>query len=348
MKKQRKKSPKKSLFSHHKHTGKRLPHKHTSYPAVAMVILLVIFVVVGLTMKTNAANVAVNAFVNGPPPAGPAEITAPLDGDTFTAVPITVSGTCPIGGGNMVKLYRNNVFSGAVLCSVSGTFSLQSDLFSGINSLQARVFNAIDVEGPVSSPITVTYTPPPPPPVPPSPSTDTPVTTTTNTDDSDAASQMVIKAENAYKGYFTGDTINWELELIGGKAPYALTVDWGDGGLSTVSRKEVGKFKISHVYERAGINQGSFPIKIIATDGAGGSTFLQLMVIVHDKDDIAAALPADSGLSDVPPFSFAMSYQVALPIYLGLLLMVTSFWLGERQELHRLKSRLVPTPRLKR
>ncbi|MCW1908513.1 MAG: PKD domain-containing protein [Candidatus Saccharibacteria bacterium] len=347
MKKRKKKSTKPSLFSHHKHTGRRLAHKHTSYPAVMMVILLVIFVVAGLTFKANAANVAVNAFVNGPPPSGPATITAPLDGDVFTTAPITVSGTCPIGGGNMVKIYRNGVFSGAVLCSLSGTFTLQSDLFSGANLLESKVFNAIDVEGPTSTPITVTYNPPPPPPTPPSPP-EPAIVTPTNSDDQDPATQMVLKTENFYKGYFTGDTITWELELIGGKAPYALTIDWGDGGLSTVSRKTTGKFKVSHKYELPGVLQGSYPIKITATDADGGSTFLQLMVIVSEKDQVTAVVPGTSGNIEVPPFNLPLNFRVAMPIYLGLLLLVTSFWLGERQELHKLRPRIIPPARLKR
>lgn len=297
-----------------------------------MVLFLVIFVVIGLTFKTSAADVNVNAFVNGPPPAGPATILSPLDGETFTAAPVTFSGTCPVGGGNMVKLYRNGIFTGATLCTLAGTFQIQSDLFEGLNVMESKVFNGIDVEGPTAPTINVYYNPPPPPAEP-----DAQTPTTTSKPVSQApTTQLLLKTENAFKGYFTGDTINWELEIIGGRSPYALTVNWGDGGLSTLSRKDAGKFKIKHTYESPGVNQDSYTIKIALTDDAGGSTFLQMMVIVRDKQEITAAIPGSTTAS-IPPLNLSLQYKVALPIYLGLLMLVGTFWLGERQELHKLK-----------
>jgi hypothetical protein len=334
MKQRRKKKVKKPLFSHHSKTGRHLPHRHTSYPAMLMVLLLVMFIVVGLNFKISAADVGVNAYVDGPPPSGPATILSPSDGAVFTSIPITVSGTCPIGGGNMVKIYRNGIFSGAVLCSLSGTFQLQTALFAGNNLLESKVFNAVDVEGPASTPITVTYNPPPAPPSPTSKNGNKNNPTNPVTD-------LLISTENAYRGYFTGDEISWELDILGGTAPYAITVNWGDGGLSTVSRKSTGKFKISHTYQKAGPIQGSYNIKINATDSADKSAFIQLVVVVRDKDSMSAATPA-SGSSDVPPFDGLFSYKIALPIYSGLVLLMLSFWLGERQELHKLKSLVNP------
>jgi len=58
-----------------------------------------------------------------------------------------VKGICPARF--MVKIYRNDVFSGGILCAMDNTFQLQTDLFVGSNILKARVFNAVGDEGPL-------------------------------------------------------------------------------------------------------------------------------------------------------------------------------------------------------
>ena len=84
-----------------------------------------------------------------------ATISFPTNGQSFNNIPITVQGICPAD--LLVKIFKNEVFSGAVFCEGNGTFSLEIDLFSGRNELVARVYDALDQPGPDSNKPVVTY-----------------------------------------------------------------------------------------------------------------------------------------------------------------------------------------------
>jgi len=330
----------KALLSHHSTTGKRLPKEYTAYPLLVFILLLVGVFMAGLTFTAQASNVSVNAYVDGPPPTVAATITSPTSGTRYNAVPVTVSGTCDPGF--IVKLYRNDVFSGAVFCPQDGNFSLQSDLFDGSNTLSARIFNALDTEGPTSPTVTVYYDKPVTP-IPPPPATTPGVETPGQTSPSTPVSfvkipKMTLNAENLYKGYYTGDTVVWPLEVSGGVPPYAFTVDWGDGKTTTLSRKDAGAFSIKHVYEKEGGYKASYPIKIVGSDSSEDSTFLQLAVIIRDKSKSSNAIPGIASTNAEPPLHIPMQY--IWPSYGVTLLMVGSFWLGGQRQLLRLKPRI--------
>lgn len=332
MKKRPVKRRKPPLISHHSKTGKRLHRRHTSYPLLVLVVAIVGVFMIGLTLQVKADDVAVSAVVDGPPPSAPATILSPSDNARFSSTPITVSGTCPAGGGNMVKLYRNNLFSGAVLCAFGGTFQLQTDLFAGSNTLIARIFNAANVEGPTSPGVAVYYDAPPD-------EIPSPGSTGSSGNGSPSADgiQLIIKADNLYKGYYTGDSIEWRLEALGGTPPYAFTVDWGDNTTSTISRKEAGEFIIKHIYDKPGAANGSYVIQIHGSDSTGETTFLQLMVIVHDKDNIAYAAPGFGLTGETPPLNLPFHLSYIWPAYAITLLTVGSFWLGGHRRLLHLK-----------
>ena len=102
-------------LSHHRHSGRRLPHSHTSYPALAM-LLLVVGVLLGNTSHaanaltlTGSGDYVVTAAYLGPPPATAATIDSPIDGAHVKATPVTVSGSCP--SDTYVTLTRNGVTS---------------------------------------------------------------------------------------------------------------------------------------------------------------------------------------------------------------------------------------------
>ncbi len=321
----KKKSAKRPIpghLSHSAYTGKRLPRKHTNYPVLIFMLLCLGVFMFGLSLRARAADVSVNAISNGPPPPAPAIITSPAEGTHFASVPIMVSGTCPARF--MVKLYRNNVFSGAALCALDNTFQIQTDLFEGANDLNARIFNAVGDEGPTSPVIRVYYDKPT------APSSST--TTSSPTPSSGLTPPLLIKADNLYKGYFTGDEISWPLDIIGGNAPYALSIDWGDGNTSIFSRKQSGEFSIRHTYAKAGPNQDTYLIHLTATDTEEHKTYLQLMVIVHDRDNVATATPGSTSSGSGLP-----RLNMLWPVYSVTLLMAVSFWLGERREFLRLK-----------
>lgn len=348
--------------AHHRHTGHITHRRTTSYPALAMILLCVGVFLAGWTRFVTAdsfiypppasGGYTVRASVPGPAPTIAATIDSPLDGTTVTAQPITVSGSCPLN--TYETLYRNGAFSGVALCNASGQYELQTGLFPGVNQLRVRVFSSTDVPGPMSSTVSVTYKPsvPPKPPATGGESTAGSNSSTTNTSGPEVQGQpLIFKTTFVYEGHYVGTTSTWELDIEGGNAPYAISVDWGDGQHSLVSRPRAGNFTLEHVYHKPGGYHGSYVTKFLASDADGSETLLQLMAIVNNPPDSAkgsshslvpgaGSLGNGSGATHTFDTYILTLLKYIWPGYLVVVLMLVSFWLGERREFQHLKPRL--------
>ena len=283
-------------------------------------MLLCGVLLLGMTTITRAATLNVRATVLGNPPAYAAQITKPKNNQRFSKIPIAIEGTCPPV--SIVKIYRNDHFSGSVLCSASNTFSLSSDLFEGKNTLISRVFNYADVEGPVSEAVVAYYDKPvEKPPI--------------------GVAQLFLDSDTRYRAYFTNQKIDWPLEIGGGKAPYALSIDWGDGKDDVISLAKAGNFTVSHIYTKPGTNKGSYTITVKASDSQGGKAYLEIVIIVSDIKTAASTTSAGSGDIDTLSFWENLYKQILImwPFYITAALMLTSFWLGERQGYNNLWNR---------
>ncbi len=330
MKKKQIKGTKPKLVSHYSNTGKRMSSQHTSYPLLVFILLLLGVFMTGFTLKVSASDVVVSAFVQAPIPTVPATIITPVTNARFNDSQTTVTGTC--AAADMVKLYRNNNFSGAVLCAIDNTFQIQTALFEGSNDLQARVYNITNDEGPQSPVVRVYYDVP----VPLIPGTNTPEPVTSAPA---IVPQFMISAENLYKGYKVGDTIEWQIGAVGGTAPYAFSINWGDGNTSIVSRRDEGVFTTKHVYKKVGSYKGSYVIRVTASDANDKSSFIQLMIIIQDSKNVSNSIPAVGSISNTTP-TLPFNMQLFWPAYVVTFLMVISFWLGQRRTLVKPKHRL--------
>jgi hypothetical protein len=361
------------------HTGHILPKQHTSYPVLFMLLLSVGVVLGSWTRAVDAATsgqgvYTVHASVAGEAPTQAATIDSPNDGDSFTSTPITVSGTCPAQ--TYIQLERNGFSSGTALCQVDGSYSLQTDLFPGQNNLIAQDYNFGDTAGPVSDQVTVSYTPPVivTPVVPTGGNNTTPSSTQTvepsiPTKSSTSATvapkkvvyvpgsptaatipePLLVKSSDTFSGFYTGQTANYQIGVEGGTAPYAISVDWGDGSHSLYSRPQASGLNIEHVYRKTGGYHGSYVIKITATDASSNQTFLQIVTIVSNPPTSAGqkSIATTSGSSSSTAnglFSgdddLGRLVKFVWPSYGVLILMFISFWLGERREYHYLQPRL--------
>ena len=325
-------------LTHHRHTGKLLPHGSTSYPLLGMILLCLGVLLSSWTHLAAADNYDVHASVPGSPPMVAATIISPVDGSHVTATPLTVVGTCPTN--SYVSLYRNDLFSGVALCDASQAYGIATDLFVGANQLQARVYSLTDLLGPVATAITVYYAP---------------FTSPTGTsignsngggstssgsaaaaDNVSPAEALLLKSNFLYKGFYSGDPVSYKVSIEGGYAPYAVAVDWGDGQHSLLSRASSGEFEMTYTYQKTGSFHGSYPINVSATDARGQQTNLQLLTIVNARPNVVAgqSMTASGGKN-----ALQQALRYIWPSYGVTVLLVAAFWLGERYEFAYLRRR---------
>jgi hypothetical protein len=303
-------------LSHHRHTGRLRPHNETSFAALVFVLLCLGLVMVAAATQADAATTtgggayAVTGVVAGPKPTLPATITSPSNGQVFQTNPLQVTGTCP--SNSLVKVFSNGVLVGSAICGSDRHFTLQIQLLVGQNQLTALPYNTNDEAGPASAPVTVTLNAPPGGP--------------------GFSTELVLQSINYYRGSIPGQEVTWPITIVGGVAPYAVNFDWGDGTSDLVTRTTAGPFTLSHTYKKAGGYLGSYPLIIRATDAAGHTGYLQLTTIVND------ATGANS--TGKVTTKTAISFVLIWPIWVVLILMVISFWLGERREKRIMKRKL--------
>ncbi len=247
--------------------------------------------------------------VKTPPPKNPASIATPANGQSFSNMPLTVSGICTAG--LLVKVFSNNVFVGSVQC-VNGSYSLQISLFDGTNEIIARIFDALDQPGPDSSTVTVTYN---------------------NAQfASSGISQFTLSSIYALRGANPGEQLKWPITINGGTAPYALSVDWGDGKPATLySEPFSGNVTISHAYSSA----GTYTVVVKGTDKLGQTAFLQLVGQANGAVSQSSTKASDKGATVI-----ATTKVLWAPAAICIPLIFVSFWLGRRYELAALRRHL--------
>src|ERR1019366_7838141 len=142
-------------LSHRRHTGRFLPHRHTSYSALGFLLLLSV-VTLGVVTQVSYSQ-TISARIDGLPPTVGATITLPTANQVLTASPTMVAGTCPPG--LIVDIERDGVFAGSAACDAGGNYNLQVALLAGSNTLVAQDMDGLSRPGPASAPTQVTYNP---------------------------------------------------------------------------------------------------------------------------------------------------------------------------------------------
>jgi hypothetical protein len=258
------------------------------------------------TAPQNPQNgsIGLEGTVSGPPPSQPATITTPTNGQTFTSQPITVAGLCL--NGLLIKVFSNNTFIGSTMCA-GGSFSLQVTLFYNQNVLTADDYDNLGQAGPVSNSVTVSYNNP-----------------------QLAAFGISLSLTSIYakQGANPNQQISWPIIINGGTTPYALSIDWGDGGQrQLLSEASQGNVTLTHTYKDA----GTYTITIQATDKNGETAFLQLVGLANGtKTQLATTTSPVQTVTKV----------IWWPAVVMLPLLLISFWLGQRYELFSLRRRI--------
>lgn len=175
---------------------------------------------------------------------------------------------------------------------------------------------------------------------------------------------FLIKSDYHYQVYAYGQTGSLDLSLSGGEGPYAVSISWGDGSQSTILRKDQSAFAPTHAYKALGSQLKNYTIKIQAVDNNGARAFLQTTAVVRGSQlstllsQCTVSAPA-AGSSSRPVTNALCDNNTALsllsrtkhwvwlvwPTYAVVVLMLFSFWLGERQEVLVLLNKKQPKRR---
>jgi hypothetical protein len=304
------------------------------HPITVFGLLCLGVFIIGMTLKVTASSYQVTARVPAAPLTEGADITSPVDGTRVAAVPITVIGTCPAD--SYVKLIRNGIFSGVAWCD-NGGFSIQTDLSAGENSLVAQDYNITDDAGPASGGIVVNYTPPVPPVV--GTTGGTSGGTVPNGSSSNSL-PLLISADFSFHAFDLGSKFSWPLQISGGKAPYSVAVDWGDG--QTDELKSGQKLVLSHMYK----STGYYPVVVTVRDSSGRSATLQFAALIRTQGAAGFTTKQGTPVSSIGLITRIQQWLWLIwPAYTVTILMAVSFWLGERQELMQLLKRPAPKRR---
>ena len=256
--------------------------------------------------------------IQQPPPTDAPTISLPAEGTVFQEIPVTVTGLCTTD--LLVRVFKNNVFGGSVMCE-NGSYELQIDLFPGPNELYARQYDGLDQASPESNRVNVTY------------AIDVPLVPGSP---DQVAQRITLTTNFARRGVNPGQELAWPMTISGGQAPYAVSINWGDGKDELLTRDAAGTWDIKHTYERPGV----YKIIVKATDANGQSAFLQVVAIVNGETDVSTASNDQGGATVIYT---KVLWQPALIIFP---LLLSSFWLGKRYQLkrvrYRMKHRIIP------
>ncbi len=313
--------PKRNGLSAHHHSGKVLAHHHTSYASLTFLLLISTVLLGAYSESIRAAESQLSLTVLGPPPATAPTIDDPTGGLRFSVSTTTVRGQCI--SGLIVEVYRNTTFAGSTFCDISGHYNLLISLVAGQNDLTARNVDGLLQTSPDSNLVSVFYDPPPPTPIP--STTPTPILPTTlprnplplitpKPSSTPLAPLAIESKQHSYQGIDVGSSIDFAATVRGGKSPYKVVIDWGDGRKTDLATAD-GVVNMNHKYDKSGINR----LVIRASDALGNVAVMTLVVIVNGVAPVTSGISGEGG----------GLLLIAWPLFGFLGLILLSFWLGE-------------------
>jgi len=273
---------------------------------VFVVGLLLIAPVSALAATSQSGSVGVQGKVSAPPPSPAPTITVPSNGQSFSSLPITVSGFCV--NNTTVEIYKNNVFAGSTPCQ-NNSYRLQIDLFDGRNDLIAREFDDLNQAGPDSNTVTVNFSSPVP----------------------TLGPRVTLTSEFSKRGANPGSILNYPVSLSGGTGPYAISVDWGDKSKADLFTQQIpGVLNLQHTYAQSGV----YNIIIRATDANGNAAFLQVVGIGNGPIQKTGSNSANGIITS------EKTKIIWWPIIVLFVMMIIAFFIGRRQQLEAIRRRL--------
>lgn len=275
--------------------------------------------------KAMAASYDVTASVAYPAPTQASVFDPSLNNSTSAVELLEVFGTCQyIAPASIVVIYRGSTKLGSVNCEPNGTFRMNVTLEPGENSLIARISNVSGNYGPDSTPIAVTYAPQ---------SSGQGQSTVES-----PASDLTITTPEAFTILDDENVGTIQVTVGGGRGPYTIAINWGDGTTESMVVPDAGTFSFRHTFESKGV----FKVVATVTDVLGVSKVYQFIVT---STSVPATEQSTQKTVIVTEKSKIKWYVIALGGFIliaGLIIIgLTSFWLGRRYQYRKLQDRLV-------
>lgn len=322
---------KKFRLLRHAHTGRLVHRQHTSYGILLIFLVITgFFVFVGYNISSadSGGNITVGMTVSSDPPTRGAVITSPVNGDKFTTPLIDVAGTCSLT--SAVVVYSNNVLVGSTLCTVSGTFQLKIQLFGGSNRITALNYDVLNQPGPVTPAVVVTYS------APASSSSALPIQpivipgsggsylkSCENYIDANGiptATDVRVALVCLQRHVDSHSETTIGIMIWGGHAPYALTVDWGDGEPATLkSIQQPGYITLAKQYK----TKGQYIVTLRVSDKSGAQGYVQSMV------DVTGPAKPNDFIGYIGNSINTSWFDSPVPTYFLAVAVVIGFWAGD-------------------
>lgn len=261
----------------------------------------------------QSESIGVEGTIPSPPPSQAATITTPATGQSFTNIPVTVSGLCPAN--TLIKVFSNEIFVGSAVCT-NGSYNLQISLFSGRNDLIARVFDSLDQQGPDSRVTTVNFN---------------------DAQFGQFGSYVLITSQYARRSADPGTALEWPVIVSSGLGPYALSIDWGDGSPPDLrSEPFAGTITPRHTYKTPGVYRVTF--KVVDRNNTTG--FLQVVAVA--RGDVSGTGNNDAGGANGETEKTIVTKREVLwwPMAVLIIPTILTFWLGQRYAISRLRRKL--------
>lgn len=312
-------------LQHHRHTGKKLHHRHTSYRGLAIVLVAAGALMLAVTALGHATadSFSVGATVRAPIPSSPAIISTPSDGDVVASDSQVVTGSCPIITPQViVAVMLDNVNVGSAICDSANDFSLPLRLAPGAHAISAQVYTITGDAGPASSPVHVTY----------SAAAHAAVGSVTSQPNGavTTANPLAITPQGSTLWLGNDRSVVWTGTIAGGSLPYRVLVDWGDGSYQTVTLTSTTA-SFDHTYATL----QPYDMSISVTDAAHVALHEQFAVASYATS--AASLAALGSATTQPQSPFTSTSVLGLyGLYLTALAVFGIVWLEAKHAARQL------------
>lgn len=302
-------------LQHHRYTGRKLTHQHTSYRSLALILL-----VAGLSILGNniMARVTADSFSGGgslyvyarnpaPIPTTGATITSPKSGLVTQIATVTVAGTCPsITPHVIVVIADNGNEAGSVACDDSDHYSLSITLTAGSHTIVAKTYTITNDAGPDGDQITIRYDAPTPP------RATSSGASHGSTGKGGPVAPLSLAVNEPFIIFGPEKNAVWTGSITGGIGPYRTRISWDDGTVSNYTFSNPGDQTFIHHY--TSMRPHDVMIHVSSSDG---------QLIIRHYAAVTPYTPPTSVLGTTPPSPWNGSLPLGL--YGAYLLVIATF-----------------------